>query len=118
MFPPEGLNAGIAWLNRYFSQPGCSESVAYETGVRQLDAQDSGWYSASGGVWDALPGVQAKTLVMAGLEDIDVPVENARLLATSIPDATLRVFAHTGHGLPLQRPVVVASAITGFLSGG
>jgi pimeloyl-ACP methyl ester carboxylesterase len=114
LFPPEGLNAGLAWLNRYFSQPGCCESVAYETGVRQLDAE-SAWYAPGGGVWDALPRLNPKTLVMAGLNDIDVPVRNARLLATRIPDPTLRLFAHTGHGLPLQRPIVVANAVDRFL---
>jgi pimeloyl-ACP methyl ester carboxylesterase len=54
LFPPESLNAGLAWLDRYFSQPGCCESVAYATGLRQLDAE-SGWYTPDGGVWDALP---------------------------------------------------------------
>jgi pimeloyl-ACP methyl ester carboxylesterase len=115
LFPPEGLDAGLAWLNRYFSQPGCCESVAYETGVRQLDAEYSAWYTPGGGVWDALPRLQPKTLVMAGLKDIDVPVRNARLLAARIPDPTLRLFAHTGHGLPLQRPIAVANAVDRFL---
>ena len=114
LFPPEGLNGGLAWLDRYFSQPGCCESVAYETGLRQLDAED-GWYTPDGGVWDALPDLRTETLVMAGLKDIDVPVQNARLLAGRIPGATLRLFAHTGHGLPLQRPIAVASAVDRFL---
>ncbi len=116
LFPPEGLNAGLAWLDRYFSQPGCCESVAYETGLRQLDAED-GWYSPDGGVWDALPDLRTETLVMAGLKDIDVPVQNARLLSGRIPGATLRLFAHTGHGLPLQRPIAVASVVDRFLRG-
>ncbi len=118
LFPPEGLNAGLAWLNRYLSQPACCESVSYETGVRQLDAEYSSWYTPTGGVWDALPGLRPETLVMAGLEDIDVPVQNARLLAARIPDATLRLFPHTGHGLPLQRPVAVAHAVDRFLHAG
>jgi pimeloyl-ACP methyl ester carboxylesterase len=114
LFPPESLNAGLAWLDRYFSQPGCCESVAYATGLRQLDAE-SGWYTPDGGVWDALPDLRAETLVMAGFKDIDVPVQNARLLARKISGATLRLFAHTGHGLPLQRPIAVASAVDRFL---
>jgi pimeloyl-ACP methyl ester carboxylesterase len=118
LFPPEGLNAGLAWLNRYFSQPECCESVSYETGSRQLDAEYSSWYTPNGGVWDALPRLRPKTLVMAGLEDIDVPVRNARLLAARIPDATLRLFPQTGHGLPLQRPIAVANAVDRFLHAG
>jgi pimeloyl-ACP methyl ester carboxylesterase len=114
LFPPEGLNAGLAWLDRYFSQPGCCEPVAYETGLRQLEAED-GWYTRDGGVWENLPDLRSETLVLAGLKDIDVPVQNARLLAGRIPGATLRLFAHTGHGLPLQRPIAVATAVDRFL---
>jgi pimeloyl-ACP methyl ester carboxylesterase len=117
LFPPEGLNAGLAWLDRYSSQPGCCESVAYETGLRQLDAE-AGWYGTDGGVWAALPDLRSETLVMAGRKDIDVPVQNARLLAARIPGATLRLFAHTGHGLPLQRPIAVARAVDRFLRAG
>jgi pimeloyl-ACP methyl ester carboxylesterase len=117
LFPPEGLNAGLAWLDRYSSQPGCCESVAYETGLRQLDAE-SGWYVTGGGVWASLPELRSETLVMAGRKDIDVPVQNARLLAARIPGATLRLFAHTGHGLPLQRPIAVARAVDRFLRVG
>jgi pimeloyl-ACP methyl ester carboxylesterase len=114
LFPPEGLDAGLGWLNRYSSQPGCCESVAYRTGLRQLNAE-SGWYATDGGVWDALPDLRSETFVMAGRKDIDVPVQNARLLAGRIPGATLRLFAHTGHGLPLQRPVAVATLVDRFL---
>jgi Predicted hydrolases or acyltransferases (alpha/beta hydrolase superfamily) len=117
LFPPEGLAAGLVWLNRYFAQPGCCELVPYETGLRQLGAEDA-WYLRGGGVWRALADIRSRTLVMAGREDIDVPVRNTVLLAGKIPDATRRIFAGAGHGLPLQRPFAVARAVNGFLATG
>src|SRR4051812_10335572 len=109
LFPPEALNAGLAWLNRYFSQPSCCESVSYDTGLRQLDAEYSTWYTPDGGVWDALPRLRSKTLVMAGREGIDGPGRNARLLAARVPDAEPRLVPPTGRGAPLQRPAAVAN---------
>jgi pimeloyl-ACP methyl ester carboxylesterase len=55
---------------------------------------------------------------MAGREDIDVPVRNTVLLAGKMPDATRRIFARAGHGLPLQRPFAVARAVNDFLATG
>ena len=115
LFPPEGIDAGLDWLNRYFAQPGCCETVAHETGLRQLAAEDA-WYARGGGVQGALADIQSRTVVMAGREDIDVPIRNTVFLARRIPGATRRIFAGAGHGLPLRRPLAVAREVNAFLS--
>jgi pimeloyl-ACP methyl ester carboxylesterase len=114
LFPPNGLDAGIDWLNRYFAQPNCCEVVPYETGLRQLEGEDA-WYLPGGGVGGELRKIRSRTLVMAGCQDLDVPVSNTVFLARKIPDTTRRIFADAGHGLPLQRPFAVARAVNRFL---
>jgi pimeloyl-ACP methyl ester carboxylesterase len=113
LFPPDQLVAGQAWLERYFAQPRCCESVPYETGVRQLDAE-ADWQTGSG-AWDGLEEILAPTLVLRGKLDIDVPPVNEQLIADRMVNATLVTFEGAGHGLPMQEPTLVAGAINGFL---
>lgn len=50
-------------------------------------------------VYDRLPDIQVPTLILAGDADRILPVENARVLASRIPDAELMIFEHAGHFL-------------------
>lgn len=113
LFPPDQLDAGQAWLERYLSQPGCCESVPIETGLRQLDAE-SAWQTGSG-AWDGLAEIHRPTLILRGALDIDVPPVNEQLIADRIVNAKLVTFEGGGHGLPLQEPTLVAGTINGFL---
>lgn len=113
LFPFDQLDAGQAWLERYFSQPGCCESVPYETGLRQLEAVD-GWQTGAG-AWDDLVKIHRPTLILQGAIDIAVPPVNAQLIAERIPNATLVMFEGAGHGLPLQESGLVAGLVNGFL---
>jgi len=113
LFPSDRLEAGRAWLERYFSQPDCCESVPYETGVRQLESIDA-WYSGPG-AWDGLEQMAQPTLVLRGSQDINVPPKNGRAIAERIPDAKLITFNDAGHGLPMQEPILIAAVIGAFL---
>ncbi len=55
------------------------------------------------------------TLVMHGMDDQVVDVAHARLLRQSIPGAELRLFARTGHLVPVERPTECADALLGWL---
>jgi pimeloyl-ACP methyl ester carboxylesterase len=114
LFPPEGLQAGIAWLQRVFSQPACCETVSTATAVQQIAAQDL-WYTPRHGVYSRLPTIRQMTLVMDGIKDIDVPIANARMLARRIPHAQLKIFRHAGHAFLFQHPIRVAGRVTTFL---
>ncbi|HET7397136.1 MAG TPA: alpha/beta hydrolase [Intrasporangium sp.] len=54
--------------------------------------------SARHDAWDGLPGILAPTLVLHGTDDLMVPSDNAHLLVSRIPDATLRLHPHGRHG--------------------
>ena len=113
LFPPDQLDAGQAWLERYFAQPNCCESVPNETAVRQLDAV-AGWQTGAG-AWDGLDEILAPALILRGALDIDVPPVNEQLIADLMGNAALVTFEGAGHGLPMQEPKLVAGAINGFL---
>jgi pimeloyl-ACP methyl ester carboxylesterase len=56
------------------------------------------------------------TIVIAGREDILMPVEFSERLARAITGAELVVLEGTGHGLVIESPDVVANAMLEFLS--
>ncbi|GAA4233567.1 alpha/beta hydrolase [Actinomadura meridiana] len=58
--------------------------------------------------------IDAPTLVVAGSDDRSTPVDRARFLADTIPDAELTVLAGTGHFMFMERPEQVASEIARF----
>lgn len=50
-----------------------------------------------------LPAIEAPTLVLHGADDRVFPLEHARALAATIPNARLEVVPDTGHGLLMER---------------
>jgi pimeloyl-ACP methyl ester carboxylesterase/uncharacterized membrane protein YbhN (UPF0104 family) len=64
----------------------------------------------------ALPSVEVPVLVLADPRDMLVPVETARCLAQSLPDARLQLINGAGHHLPRRAPGAVAEAIGAFLA--
>ena len=68
--------------------------------------------------WSSLPWLhrlRTPTLVVAGDDDPVVPLANARLLASRIPDARLHVVRGGGHLFLLDEPDSAAGAIQAFL---
>ena len=49
---------------------------------------------------ERLRGVKAPTLVLHGIDDVLVPVENGRIVAATVPGARLVEFTGMGHNLP------------------
>lgn len=78
--------------------------------VYQLMAM-AGWTSAH---W--LWSLRQPTLVMSGTDDPLIPVANAKLLASLIPDATLHL-VDNGHLFLVTRPGESAATIEAFLDG-
>jgi pimeloyl-ACP methyl ester carboxylesterase len=64
----------------------------------------------------ALPSVEVPVLVLADPRDTLVPVETARCLAQSLPDARLQLISGAGHHLPRRAPTAVTDAIGAFLA--
>ena len=64
----------------------------------------------------ALPSVEVPVLVLADPRDTLIPVETARCLAQSLPDARLQLISGAGHHLPRRASGAVADAIGAFLA--
>ncbi len=67
--------------------------------------------------WDALPLIQAPTLVLHGTDDDMVPTANAPLLAERIPDATLHLYEGGRHGFFDEFAAELGPLLDGFLRG-
>ena len=66
-------------------------------------------------VYDRLPEIQHRTLVMVGREDLMVPAANSILLAQHIAAADLIIYANAGHGFLTERRDDCLEAIAGVL---
>jgi len=55
--------------------------------------------------FDRLPSLRVPTLVLHGMDDQAIPVQNARLLAARIPDAELVLLEDAGHLYHSERPL-------------
>ncbi|MEM0232915.1 MAG: alpha/beta hydrolase [Candidatus Nezhaarchaeales archaeon] len=67
--------------------------------------------------YDRLPQIKVPTLIVHGKKDILLPVENATILASTIPNAKLLILEKSGHGLAEEIDEAIA-AIIDFLRGG
>jgi len=59
--------------------------------------------------------IQAPTLIMAGDDDL-VAVEHLEAMRTAVADGQLAIVPGTSHGLPLEKPDLVARLILDFLA--
>lgn len=60
--------------------------------------------------------IAAPTLVIVGERDDETPLAYSQALASSVPDATLRVIPGVGHLTPSEAPEAFANLIRSFLS--
>jgi pimeloyl-ACP methyl ester carboxylesterase len=75
------------------------------------------WAAAHFNIFDRLPEIRHRTLVMVGREDLMLPAPNSVLLAQRIPDADLVMYANAGHGVLTERRRECLEAIIRFLMG-
>ncbi len=54
------------------------------------------------------------TLILQGMDDQIIDAAHGRLLRQSIPGAELKLFAQTGHLVPVERPKETAEALSAF----
>jgi pimeloyl-ACP methyl ester carboxylesterase len=64
---------------------------------------------------DRLPRIDRPTLVVAGLDDVLIPAENASIIAGRIPGAKLILYEDTGHGLVWERREEFLRELADFL---
>jgi pimeloyl-ACP methyl ester carboxylesterase len=65
--------------------------------------------------YSRLPQITCPTLVLTGAEDILIPPENSELLATQIPNATLKRYEDAAHGFLSEARDAVVRDIFAFM---
>lgn len=68
-------------------------------------------------VMEHLSGIHAPCLVICGDEDRMTPVKYSQYLADQIPNAEIVVVEGAGHMVMLEKPAIVAKAISDFVPG-
>src|SRR5262249_60645228 len=100
--------------------------IAVTAGVRGAGFRppQSGWGSAGKPFaslgWSSLPHLwrlRAPTLVIAADRDPIIPVVNARILASLLPDARLRILQGGGHLFLITQADETADLVQEFLAG-
>jgi len=64
---------------------------------------------------DRVSGIEAPTLIIAGEEDILVPVKYSRILREKIKNSTLVTIKHCGHVPPIEKPDEFNQIVMRFL---
>lgn len=105
---------------RLRSSPGAAQTYVALRGSRPPDLRGFVWQMLGTAGWSSLPwlhSLRMPVLVVAGDDDPIVPLRNARMLASRIPDARLHVVRGGGHLFLLDSLEVVAPVIEDFLEG-
>lgn len=66
---------------------------------------------------DALGAITAPTLVIAGADDLAIPIEHAMALQAGVKGSGLVVIPHAAHLANVEQPAGFAAAVTGHLDG-
>ena len=65
---------------------------------------------------DLLPQIRVPTLVIAGHDDVLVPLEASESMGRAIPNSRLVVIPDAGHSAPIEQPDAVNAAMREFLA--
>jgi pimeloyl-ACP methyl ester carboxylesterase len=63
-----------------------------------------------------LTAIESPTLVIQGDDDLMIPTKLSHLLAGLIPDAQIRIYPDSAHGVLFQYPAEVAAEVNAFLA--
>jgi len=124
MVEENSIEARVAALPVFFSRRTLMEkrevfeayagvSLKYPAGPEILKRQVAA--IAQHDSYDRLPHIKAATLVLSCAEDVLIPPENSRILASQIPKAQLSILPEGGHQVMIETPQVCNAAIVQFL---
>jgi pimeloyl-ACP methyl ester carboxylesterase len=106
-----------AYVAAVAAQPGLTATdftLTDQVKVQQENVANA-WKASNGGSYNRLPSIKQRTLVGDGLLDELSVVQNSRVLASRIPNATLKVYPDAGHAFLFQDPTRWGSAVVKFL---
>jgi pimeloyl-ACP methyl ester carboxylesterase len=122
-FPPTkaGVTGEFAYVARIYAQyvrdhlPKDSFAASSAGKAGQAHARKQ-WTSATGGVYNDLPGLDTQALIMWGNLDVVDPPANDRTIVKRLKHAKTKVFRGAGHAFLFQDAVQVGQTADVFLS--
>jgi pimeloyl-ACP methyl ester carboxylesterase len=112
LFPATAANEADAYIKTIMQMPPEKmDGAALAAQSQAVTAENTG-----AGIWDQLPNIKNKILVLNGMEDVLTPVQNATMIATAIPGAWLVQIQGAGHGVLFQKPEFTANLTELFLN--
>jgi pimeloyl-ACP methyl ester carboxylesterase len=112
LFPPTAVPQANAYLKMLSQMPAIKmDGAALKAQGAAVNAENTGE-----GIWNQLPNIKNRTLIINGTEDILTPVQNAPLIASAIPGAWLAQIKGAGHGVLFQEPEFTGDLVELFLS--
>ncbi len=112
IYSPHFYTRRIEWMeNRKETLLPVFESDAFRQAMIRLTDSAEGH-----DVYDNLPAIQVKTLVVAAEDDYLTPPYQQKEIASRMPDATYLMFPECGHASMYEKPELFVTSIIGFLS--
>ena len=102
LFYPDWIEAHLDFADRLRAQQRATDprsTFGWGQAIREFDVRTR------------LGHLRLPTLVVQGMDDQVIDAAHARLLRQSIPGAELKLFARTGHLLPIERPDEIAELL-------
>lgn len=96
------------WRNKVINYKPADGKGMFESAWSVLNRAD---------ISDQISGIKARTVVIAGKDDVLASPEEAELITSRIPDARLAIVEEASHLLVLEKPEEVAGVIRDFLKG-
>lgn len=103
------------WLASHDPWKYCPE--VHETTTEEIAARQAEAFFGWAGSCDRLPEIRCPVVVVTGTEDVVIPPENSRILASRVPGTRLAEIPGAGHGMQYQCPQEFAGTVLEFLKG-
>jgi pimeloyl-ACP methyl ester carboxylesterase len=112
LFPADATKQADAYLQILSQMPAQKmNGDALKAQAAAVNAENQGE-----GIWDQLPAIKNKVLVISGTNDVLAPVQNAVMIAAAIPGSWLVQVKDAGHGVLFQEPIFISKLVELFTS--
>jgi pimeloyl-ACP methyl ester carboxylesterase len=108
------------YSNQFLSNPKAIEKLITNSLTKSFDESCATYFYQINALLQhdttkLLAKIKCPTLVIAGEEDLTVPLQNANYLSEHIPNATLIIIPQMGHMLPIENPKLFCDCLNNFL---
>jgi pimeloyl-ACP methyl ester carboxylesterase len=103
LYYPDWVEAHMEFVDQLYAdveRRDFAGAVAWGRALKTFDERNS------------ITAIRIPTLVVQAMEDQVVDASHGRILRQSIPGSLIRIFAQTGHMVPIERPTELSEAIS------